>query len=109
MKKIFLFMAVALFCSANAFSQTTFTVNATTGTNNGTSWTTIDGAIKACASGDIIEISAGTYTEKALAIAKDLTIKGAGMGLTIIQPLATQATGNGATLALTTNGNTITL
>ena len=102
-------MAVALFCSANAFSQTTFTVNATTGTNNGTSWTTIDGAIKACASGDIIEISAGTYTEKALAIAKDLTIKGAGMGLTIIQPLATQATGNGATLALTTNGNTITL
>ncbi|MEI7505138.1 MAG: hypothetical protein WCJ61_17825, partial [Paludibacter sp.] len=73
-------------------------------------YTTVNLAIAASTSAsDVITISAGTVTEKVL-LTKSLTIKGAGMGSTILQPLATpiSASGNVA-FSLTTNGNTITL
>ncbi len=106
MKKLISFVALALFCSVQVFSVTgpTITLNGTT------TYTTINLAIAAStSSSDVITISAGTITEKVL-LTKSLTIKGAGMGSTILQPLATPISGSGnVAFALTTNGNTITL
>jgi len=95
MKKTLLFV-VALICATQIFSQTTFTVSST-GTNSGTSWTTIKAALTAAASGDIIQVAAGTFTEKninfptisTVVTPKSITIKGAGMSQTIVQAYAT--------------------
>jgi hypothetical protein len=89
MKKLLLFVA-ALICAAQVFSQTIYTVSST-GTSSGTSWTTVRSAIAAASSGDIIQIEAGTFTEKNILLnaVKSLTIKGAGVNQTIIQADAT--------------------
>ena len=89
MKKLLLFVAVTI-CAVQAYSQTTYNVSST-GTNSGTSWTTVRAAIAAASSGDIIQIAAGTYTEKQIIwnTPKSLTIKGAGMSQTILQAFAT--------------------
>ena len=85
MKKLILFVSATLWAS-QLFSVTTYTVSST-GTNSGTSWTTVKAAITAAASGDIIQITAGTFTEKNITLnaVKSLTIQGAGMNQTIIQ------------------------
>lgn len=89
MKKLLLFAAVTL-CAAQIFSQTTYNVSSA-GTNSGTSWTTVRAAIAAASSGDIIQIAAGTFTEKNIiwTTPKSLTIKGAGINQTIMQADAT--------------------
>jgi len=89
MKKLLLFVAVTI-CAAQAFSQTIYNVSST-GTNSGTSWTTVRGAIAAASSGDIIQLAAETFTEKNIlwTTPKSLTIKGSGMNQTIIQADAT--------------------
>lgn len=88
MKKLLLTVLIVL-CATQAFSQTTYTVSSNA-TNSGTSWTTIKAAITAASSGDIIQVAAGTFTEKNITLnaVKSLTIKGAGMGQTIIQAAA---------------------
>ena len=51
---------------------------------------TIQAALTAAVTGDIIDIAAGTYTEKNLVISnKSVTIRGAGRSLTIVQAFAT--------------------
>ena len=89
MKKLLLFVAVML-CAAQTFSQTTYNVSST-GTNSGTSFTTVRAAIAAAAPGDIIQLSAETFTEKQIIwnTPKSLTIKGAGMSQTVLQAYAT--------------------
>ncbi|MEI6555533.1 MAG: T9SS type A sorting domain-containing protein [Paludibacter sp.] len=95
MKKLLLFVAVTI-CAVQAYSQTTYNVSST-GTNSGTSWTTVRAAIAAASSGDIIQLSAETFTEKniifptvnSVVTPKSLTIKGSGMNQTIIQADAT--------------------
>ena len=95
MKKKLLFVA-ALICAAQAFSQTIYTVSST-GTNTGTSFTTIKAAITAAAPGDTIKVAAETFTEKnitfptisSVVTPKSITIKGAGMSKTIVQDFAT--------------------
>ncbi len=85
MKKILFLVAVAI-GTVHAFSATTYTVSSS-GTNSGTSWTTVRAAIAAASSGDIVEVAAGTFTERNIILnaVKSLTIKGAGMNQTIIQ------------------------
>ena len=85
MKKILFLVAVAI-GTVHAFSATTYTVSSS-GTNSGTSWTTVRAAISAASSGDIVEVAAGTFTERNIILntVKSLTIKGAGMNQTIIQ------------------------
>lgn len=83
MKKLLLFTIGAIY-SIHTIAQTTYTVSPS-GTNSGTSWKTIKLAMAAAVSGDIIEVSAGTFTESAIVWSlKSLTIKGAGMNQTII-------------------------
>ena len=50
----------------------------------GQTYETIQAAVDAAASGDAIIIDPGTYPEQVLVDAKDLTITGAGQGLTVI-------------------------
>ena len=57
---------------------------------------TIQAAINAAASGDTINIAAGTYTENVMAN-KPVTLAGAGAGSTIIQPAVSQPTCPAAT------------
>jgi hypothetical protein len=80
MKKLLLLFAVILW-TAQAFSVNTATI-----TLNGTTYSSITLAIAASTSeSDIINISAGTVSEK-VTFTKSLTINGAGMGLTTISP-----------------------
>lgn len=87
MKKITLFVA-ALITAAQAFSAT-ITVPG--------DYATIKAAITAAASGDIIDVAAGTFTEKNITFPtitsvitpKSITIKGAGMNLTTVQAYTT--------------------
>ena len=58
--------------------------------SSGCDYSTIAAAITAAASGDIIDIQVGTYTEAALTISKDLTIHGQGPSSTIVQAAATR-------------------
>ena len=76
MKKL-LFSLFIMLCITQAYAQTTYNVSAN-GANSGTSWTTIKAAITAAASGDIIQVAAGTFTEKNITLnaVKSLTIKG---------------------------------
>lgn len=85
MKKGLLFVAATIW-AVHTFSATTYTVSSN-GTNSGTSWTTVKAAITAAASGDIIQVAAGTFTEKNITLnaVKSLTIQGAGMNQTVIQ------------------------
>ena len=53
---------------------------------------TIQAAINAATDGDIINVAAGTYVEN-LIIAKDLTVQGAGVGVTIIDANASPGRG----------------
>ncbi len=53
-------------------------------------FTTIAAALAAAGNGDIINISAGTYTESGLEINKELTLMGAGIGSTIVQAHSTE-------------------
>ncbi|MEI8085501.1 MAG: hypothetical protein WCG93_04715 [Paludibacter sp.] len=89
MKKLLFFVAATIW-TAQAYSQTTFNVSST-GTNSGTSYTTVRAAIAAAAPGDIIQLAAETFTEKNIlwTTPKSLTIKGSGMNQTIIQADAT--------------------
>ena len=83
MKKLLLFTIGAI-CTMHVFAQTTYTVSPS-GTNSGTSWTTIKGAMTVASTGDIIQVAAGTFTENTILWSKkDITIKGAGMSQTII-------------------------
>jgi hypothetical protein len=54
-------------------------------------YATIQAALTAAVSGDTVQIAAGTFTEKNLTLGgvKSVTIKGAGIGQTIIQAYAT--------------------
>ena len=80
MKKLLLFVAAIIF-AAQAYSANTATI-----TLNGTTYSTIALAIAASTSeSDVINISAGTVSEK-VTFTKSLTINGAGMGLTTISP-----------------------
>ncbi|MEI8272180.1 MAG: T9SS type A sorting domain-containing protein [Paludibacter sp.] len=108
MKKLTLIMAVALFCSAQLFSAVTINLN------GGTTYATITAAITASTSAsDVINISEGTITEKGILLSKPLTIKGAGMGRTIVQPaLNNSSNSNGPVFKLDaayTAGVSITL
>jgi len=55
----------------------------------GQTYTTIQSAVDAAVSGDNIIVEAGTYVEQVLIDAKDLTVTGAGAGLTTIEAPAT--------------------
>ncbi len=81
MKKIVLFIVAVTFCSAQVFTTTRSVPG---------SYATIQAAITAASAGDIIDIAAGTYTEKNIACTKAVTIQGAGMGSTIVQAFATK-------------------
>ncbi|NDP21144.1 MAG: T9SS type A sorting domain-containing protein [Paludibacter sp.] len=65
-------------------------------------YATIQAAITAATAGDIIDIAAGTYTEK-VTCNKALTIQGAGMGTTIVQADVSK------TIALASGGSVFTL
>ena len=57
----------------------------------GQTYTTIQSAVDAATSGDNLIVEAGTYVEQVLIDAKDLTVSGAGAGLTVIEaPLTLQ-------------------
>ena len=80
MKKLLLFVAAIIFAAQ------TYSANTATITLNGTTYSTIALAIAASTSeSDVINISAGTVSEK-VTFTKSLTINGAGMGLTTISP-----------------------
>jgi len=80
MKKILFLIIAVTFYAAQAYSGTTIPFP-----GSGT-YATIKAAMDAAQSGDIIDIAAGTYTERiTFNSAKDITLQGAGMGLTIIQ------------------------
>jgi len=81
MKKTLLFVAT-FFCAAQAFS----TIRLVPG-----GYSTIQAALTASVSGDTIQVAAGTYTEKNLTLGtvKSVTLKGAGIGQTIVQAFAT--------------------
>jgi hypothetical protein len=81
MKKTLLFIAVFI-CTAQAFS----TIRLVPG-----SYATIQAALTAAVSVDTIQVAAGTYTEKNLTLGsiKSVTLKGAGIGQTIVQAFAT--------------------
>lgn len=77
MRKTLLSVFVALLCTAQLFAiPTTRFVPG--------SYSTIALAITAAVDGDIVDIAAGTYTEK-LTCSKGLTFQGAGIGQTIVQ------------------------
>ncbi|MEI7503315.1 MAG: hypothetical protein WCJ61_08515, partial [Paludibacter sp.] len=81
MKKTLLFIA-AFFFAAQAFS----TIRLVPG-----GYATIQAALTAAVSGDTIQVSSGTYTEKNLTLGtvKSITLKGAGIGQTTVQAFAT--------------------
>ncbi|MCH8502308.1 MAG: InlB B-repeat-containing protein, partial [Aliidiomarina sp.] len=62
---------------------------------SGHDYSTITAAIAAANSDDIIRVEAGTYTEKDIVIDKNLSIIGAGVGLTIVQAAAEPNVANG--------------
>jgi len=80
MKKTLLFIA-AFFFAAQAFS----TIRLVPG-----GYSTIQAALTAAVSGDTIQVSSGTYTEKNLTLGaiKSITLKGAGIGQTMVQAFA---------------------
>jgi len=78
-----------------------FAPTATITLNGGTSYGTIALAIAASTSAsDIINISAGVVTEKVTTLTKSLTIKGSGMGATIVQAAASPVSGSGVAFTL---------
>ena len=85
-------MAVTIWAT-QVFSATIYTVsNTATDSLNTHSYRLIKNALSAASSGDEIDIAAGTYTEKNLGSGtfnKSITIKGAGIGLTILRAYAT--------------------
>ncbi|MEL7428212.1 MAG: right-handed parallel beta-helix repeat-containing protein, partial [Bacteroidota bacterium] len=76
--------------------------------SSGCDYTTIAAAITAATSGDIIDIQAGTYTEAALTIDKDLTVQGQGQSSTIVQAAATRDAATDAVF-LINEGYTVTI
>lgn len=106
MKKLLLFVAAIIF-AAQAYSANTATI-----TLNGTTYSTIALAIAASTSeSDVINISAGTVSEK-VTFTKPLTINGSGMGLTTISPptstvVVTSSTSFSAATSVTLSNLTI--
>lgn len=80
MKKLLFFIVITIYVAK------TYSANTATITLNGTTYSTIALAIAASTSeSDVINISAGTVSEK-VTFTKSITINGAGMGLTTISP-----------------------
>ncbi|MEL6659982.1 MAG: right-handed parallel beta-helix repeat-containing protein [Bacteroidota bacterium] len=101
MKQVLIFSALLL--SSLSLHCATLTV-----CSSGCDYTTIAAAITAAASGDIIDIQAGTYTEAALTIDKDLTVQGQGQSSTIVQAAATRDAATDAVF-LINEGYTVTI
>ena len=104
--KVFILLLVVglLFAAAptRQAQAATITVCNTGGPCN---YTTIQAAINAAASGDVITVAAGTYTEQLL-IQKDLTLIGAGIGQTIVKaPTTGRVTAPGYTSQVWTADN----
>ncbi len=95
--KIRLFGVATLFASALILLVTATSAAAATLTVGGPSatYTTIQAAIDAAASGDTISVAAGTYDAFSINGKTNLTITGAGAGSTIIKPTTLINTGVG--------------
>ncbi|MEM6772901.1 MAG: right-handed parallel beta-helix repeat-containing protein, partial [Bacteroidota bacterium] len=62
---------------------------------SGCDYVTIEGAVNLAVSGDTIDIQAGTFTESDIFIAENLTIRGQGPTLTIVQAADRPSAANG--------------
>lgn len=84
-------IAAVLLCTADANAATLLVPS---------EYPTIQGAITASVAGDTIIVAAGTYRESLTWSGKNLTIQGAGEGLSIIDPSAANGGPGGRCLAL---------
>ncbi len=86
MKKIGLILLTLVSCISFSLSAATLTVCA-----SGCDHTTIQAAINAASSGDVIDILDAVHTEDDILVDKNLTIQGQGQNATIVQAAATRA------------------
>ncbi len=83
MKKKAIFLIALALCASFSLSAATLTVCA-----SGCDHTTIQAAINAASSGDVIDIQYAVHTEDSIYIDKNLTIQGQGQTSTIVQAAA---------------------
>ena len=109
-KTLSILFALALLLGLSVVAATPVTA-ATLKVGPGETYTTIQAAIAAAASGDTIEVAAGTYIEVGqIVISKDLTIIGADKTTTIIKPAQnTGSSGDARGWFLVTAGNQFNL
>ena len=75
-----------IYCSAVGSGGTTSATGSLTAAGKGTNpFLTLSAAIAVAASGDIILVDAGTYSDKTITLTKNITIQGAGIGITIFK------------------------
>ncbi len=112
MKKFLLLLSVLLFAvmisrGTNWYVGTAGS-NSNTGTSSGAPFLTIQFAINTAASGDVITVGAGTYYEEVSITGKtNLTLAGAGEGLTIIAPYRAYTSANYGITVDNSNGTII--
>ncbi len=87
MKKKAIFLVTLALCISCSLSAATLTVCA-----SGCDHPTIQSAIDAANSGDVIDIQDAVHTEAAITVNKNLTIQGQGQSTTIVQAAPTEAT-----------------